>query len=120
MAASAKLEAQKLSSAGQGSKTAQQQLYGSLSHEERMENGHTCASGACTVDRQPRDLQTACGQGCNGGNCDDNLQVSRPVVQGAECSSIYCDPVAAAGRPLAATERRMCFKCKTAKAEVGE
>lgn len=120
MAASLKLEAQRQNSARPRLKDGPAAALRFSIPRKRMQKGHTCASGACTIDRQPRDLQTACGQGCNGGNCDDALQVSPPVLQGAECSSIYCDPFAAAGRPLTATERRMCFKCKTAKAEVGD
>ena len=84
-----------------------------------MENGHTpCADTCKPADLAEHSQANGCGQGCNGGTCQDRETPNAPTPRGTDCSSIYCDPVAAAGRPVSALERKMCFKCKTSKAEV--
>ena len=93
-----------------------------IAHKEyfRMENGHSCGAGDCKPASQVEGPQpTACGQGCNGRTCEDLKTPSAPVSRETDCSSIYCDPATATRRQLSPSERRMCFKCKTAKAEVG-
>ena len=89
-------------------------------HVDKMENGHKACADTCRPDGQAETSQAnGCGQGCNGGPCQDRKTPSAPAPKETDCSSIYCDPVTAAGRPLSALDRRMCFKCKTSKAEVG-
>ena len=102
------------------SKLLRRQLKSLVAYIARMENGHSCDAPVCAPACQVKQKQaTDCGHGCNGGTCDNGKMPSAPVPREADCSSIYCDPAAAAGRPMSSLERRMCFKCKTAKAEVG-
>ena len=94
-------------------------LFGHQAHI-RMDNGHSCGAGTCKPAGQVEGQKVnGCGQGCNGGTCEDTKTPRTPVSTETDCSSIYCDPQTAAQRHLSPLERRMCFKCKTSKAEVG-
>jgi len=85
-----------------------------------MENGDSCGSGNCKpFSRADGPQATQCGQGCEGSGCQETNLSSAPIGRRIDCSSIYCDPASAARRTKLPSERKMCVKCKTSRAEVG-
>ena len=87
----------------------------------RMENGHTpvAQTVASLLVRESILQANGCGQGCNGSTCQTCRRQVLPRLGKLTVQAYTAILSTTARRHLSALERKMCFKCKTSKAEVG-